>query len=45
MPGSTHTMLGDPADFTSPGGVALYDWLKQMVTDEATWASQPAPAR
>jgi hypothetical protein len=42
VPGNTHTMLFNPADFTSQGGVALYDWLTQMVTDEATWASQPA---
>lgn len=37
--GERHTMLGTPTTFTSPDGVALLDWLTQMVTDDPAWVS------
>jgi len=36
--GTTHTMLGAPANFTV-AGMNLWTWLTQMVTDDSAWAS------
>jgi hypothetical protein len=38
VPGSGHTMLGDPARFEA-GGVALPEWLRRQVEDDPAWAS------
>lgn len=38
VPGQTHTMLFDLAQFTS-NGVRLGDWLKQLVSDDPAWKS------
>jgi hypothetical protein len=38
VPGSSHTMLGHPADFTA-GGVPLLEWLRREVEDDPAWAS------
>jgi hypothetical protein len=44
VPGTSHTMLGNPAAFSS-GGVALFEWLKQQVEDDPAWArAVPPPA-
>ena len=39
VPGTTHTMLGDPARFKTTDGVALQSWITQMVTDDPAWSS------
>jgi len=36
--GDSHTMIGNPADF-SVGELGLWTWLTQMVTDDAAWTS------
>jgi hypothetical protein len=36
--GTTHTMLGDPTNFTQ--GVPLWTWLSQLVTGDPAWTSQ-----
>ncbi|MCK6547608.1 pectinacetylesterase family protein [Myxococcota bacterium] len=38
VPGSSHTMLGNPEDFTS-NGTPLKTWLRQLVTDDPAWTS------
>ncbi len=42
--GTSHTMLGHPADFTSSQGTNLVDWLGQQVNDSTSWSSAtPTP--
>jgi hypothetical protein len=41
--GQTHTMLGAPANFSSSDGLALRDWMGQMVNDDAAWTSRKPP--
>jgi hypothetical protein len=41
--GSSHTMLGSPAQFTT-GGVNLQTWLEQQIDDDPAWRSV-APTR
>jgi hypothetical protein len=36
--GNSHVLLGDPAGI-SQNGVVLQDWLTQMLSDDAAWAS------
>lgn len=38
VPGSSHTMLGAPEQYTS-SGTSLYTWLRQFVEDDAAWTS------
>lgn len=38
IPGQSHTMLGNPANYTSSGTV-LQTWLTRFATDDAAWAS------
>lgn len=38
VPGTSHTMLGNPAGFTQ--GVPLLTWLEQQVSGDPAWASQ-----
>lgn len=38
VPGTSHTMLGDPAGFTQ--GIPLLAWLEQQVSGDAAWASR-----
>ncbi|HEX9050638.1 MAG TPA: pectin acetylesterase-family hydrolase [Anaeromyxobacter sp.] len=41
--GTSHTMLGNPAAFTS-AGTALFDWLSKEVSDDPSWSSAtPTP--
>lgn len=40
--GTSHTMLGEPAAFTSQG-VALFEWLRQQVEDDPAWAAAIPP--
>jgi hypothetical protein len=40
--GPSHTMLGEPAAFTSQG-LALFEWLRQQVEDDPAWAAAVAP--
>jgi hypothetical protein len=40
--GRTHPMLDRPGEFSSEG-VALFEWLRRMVEDEADWASAIPP--
>jgi hypothetical protein len=39
VPGSSHTMLGNPAAFAQ--GVHLLTWLAQQLNDDPGWASRP----
>ena len=39
VPGETHTMEGDVANFTQ-NGVPLWSWMTQMVTNDAAWTTQ-----
>lgn len=39
VPGDRHTMLGNPGDFATTGGDALWPWLTQMATDDPAWTS------
>ncbi len=41
--GTSHTMLGHPADFTSQHGTSLFDWLGQQVNDDAGWSASIPP--
>lgn len=36
--GSSHTMLGDPQNYTTHG-LNLFPWMEQMVTDDPAWGS------
>ncbi len=38
VPGTSHTMVGNPAAFSSQG-TALFDWLSKEVTDDASWSA------
>lgn len=38
VPGTSHTMLGTPAAFTS-GGVGLLEWLRRMSADDPAWVA------
>jgi hypothetical protein len=40
--GTSHTMLGAPASFTSQG-TSLWDWLKLQVNDDPAWAAAIPP--
>ena len=40
--GTTHTMLGAPASFTSQG-TSLWTWLGQQVNDDGAWAAAIPP--
>ena len=42
VPGKTHTMVGNPARFTS-NGVGLWTWLTQMINDDPAWTSHKPP--
>jgi hypothetical protein len=37
--GSSHTMLGSPASYTTSTNVNLWTFLGQMVTDDPNWVS------
>jgi hypothetical protein len=39
IPGSSHTMVGNPANFTQ-NGVGLWTWMTQLVGDDPAWATQ-----
>jgi hypothetical protein len=39
VPGETHTMLGNPNNFTQ-NGVPLLSWITQFATGDPAWASQ-----
>lgn len=40
--GTSHTMLGSPAGFSSDG-VALFEWLRRQVDDDPDWAPAIPP--
>ena len=37
LPGTNHTMMGDPASAMSADGTTLISWLQQMVSDDPAW--------
>ncbi len=41
--GTSHTMLGHPADFHAPDGTSLFDWLGQQVNDADVWSQAIPP--
>ena len=39
LDGTTHTMIGQYATLTGPGGIKLSDWVAQWATGDAAWAT------